>query len=214
MSLKLNTDIMRIYSIVFAVTFISIFFSCKGKDHVGNVSNLEILGRDSTQNAFWNNLSSLCGKSFEGVIIAGPANDTLFENKRLLMHVRSCDNNVIKIPFFVGNDSSRTWIFTRSQDKISLKHDHRHDDGSSDEVTMYGGWTSHSGSPEIQYFPADQETIDIIPAAMGNIWWIEVLKGQSFTYNLRRVNTERLFSVRFDLSRSVENPGPPWGWQD
>jgi len=37
-----------------------------------------------------------------------------------------------------------------------LKHEHRHQDGSEDKVSQYGGVTKNSGSPKLQFFPADQ----------------------------------------------------------
>jgi hypothetical protein len=46
-----------------------------------------------------------------------------------------------------------------------------------------------------------------------NVWWITV-DDKSFTYNLRRIGTDRVFSVSFDLSEVVENPESPWGWKD
>ena len=48
------------------------------------------------------------------------------------MHVRSCEENRIRIPFFVGDDKSRTWVLTFDSDQIQLKHNHRHEDGSVD----------------------------------------------------------------------------------
>ena len=57
---------------------------------------------------FWETLKTHCGKSFEGQITEGPANDD-FRGKRLVMHVRNCDENTIRIPFFVGENRSRTW---------------------------------------------------------------------------------------------------------
>ena len=130
------------------------------------------------------------------------------------MHVRSCDKNKIRIPFFVGNDSSRTWVLTLDEAGILLKHDHRHTDGSPDKITMYGGHTSHFGSSSRQFFPADQETSDLLPAAIGNIWWIDLVPGEYYAYNLRRVNTDRLFTVRFDITVPIDPPGKPWGWED
>src|SRR5688500_3195835 len=72
---------------------------------------------------FWNELQKLCGKSFEGEIIAAPANDTAFRNKRLVMHVRSCDERNIRIPFMVGENRSRTWVITKQNNRLLLKHD-------------------------------------------------------------------------------------------
>lgn len=161
---------------------------------------------------FWNNLQNLCGKAFEGQLIL-PENDPQFANKKLVMHVRSCNDNEIKIPFFVGDDKSRTWVLTYEDDRILLKHDHRHEDGSEDKITMYGGRTTNTGQASIQLFPADEETAVLIPAASTNVWWI-TLDENSFTYNLRRLGTDRIFTVNFNLNVPVELPDAPWGWKD
>ncbi len=161
---------------------------------------------------FWNTLQGLCGKSFEGTLEL-PENDEQFGGKKLVMHVRSCNERMIKIPFFVGEDRSRTWVLTLEEDRISLKHDHRHKDGSEDEITQYGGKTTNSGQSTLQIFPADDETRIMIPAASSNVWWI-TLDDNQFTYNLRRLGTDRVFRVTFDLSKNIENPDAPWGWKD
>src|SRR5690554_1940779 len=161
---------------------------------------------------FWENLKKHCGKSYEGEVLAGKDNEA-FMDKRLVMHVRSCDGNVIRIPFFVGDDRSRTWVFTLKNEVIQLKHDHRKEDGSDDEITQYGGTSTNTGVEERQFFPADQETADLIAYASHNVWWV-TLDENSFSYNLRRLGTDRLFTVQFDLTKEVEAPPAPWGWSD
>ncbi len=166
----------------------------------------------SENEKFWTRIQGLCNKSFLGTLEL-PENDAQFAGKRLVMHVRSCNDSIVKIPFFVGDDKSRTWVLTRKNNRIELKHDHRHKDGSEDKITMYGGMTTNSGQASIQAFPADQDTKDMIPAASTNIWWI-TLNETLFTYNLRRLGTERVFKVSFDLTKLLENPEAPWGWKD
>jgi hypothetical protein len=163
---------------------------------------------------FWTELQKLCGKAFAGTVAAAPADDTTFKDKTLVMHVRSCEKDRIRIPFVVGQDRSRTWVLTQRDDTILLKHDHRHEDGTPDKVTMYGGLTTSVGMPARQMFPADQETVRTIPAAATNVWWIDLVPGEHFTYNLRRLGTERYFSIRFDLKTPVRTPAAPWGWKD
>jgi hypothetical protein len=63
-------------------------------------------------------------------------------------------------------------------------------------------------------FPADQETAEVLPAAAANVWWIELVPGEYFTYNLRRMGTERFFSIKFDLTKEVKMPDAPWGWKN
>lgn len=161
---------------------------------------------------FWENLKKHCGKSFEGLLTNAPANDD-FVGKKLVMHVRNCDENTIRIPFFVGDDKSRTWVLTFENDRIQLKHDHRHEDGSEDKITQYGGKSTNSGLPNLQMFPADQQTCELIDYASNNVWWI-TLDEKSFSYNLRRIGSDRLFTVTFDLTKTIENSSAPWGWKD
>ena len=163
---------------------------------------------------FWNELQKLCGKAFIGTVIAAPADDPTFKDKTLVMHVRSCEKDRIRIPFVVGADRSRTWILTQRENRILLKHDHRHEDGTPDKVTMYGGLTTSVGMATRQMFPADQETVDTIPAAATNVWWIDLVPGEHFTYNLRRLGSERYFSIKFDLKSAIKAPEAPWGWKD
>jgi hypothetical protein len=185
-------------AVIFAFTFLSFTFSSFAQDK-GNL-------------VFWEELSSHCGKAYEGVVTSEMADNDPFSGKRLIMHVADCGEEFIHIPFFVGDDKSRTWVLTMENDLIKLKHDHRHEDGSQDKITQYGGTSPNTGMHSIQIFPADQETADLIPYAANNVWWI-TLDDDFFTYNLRRIGTERLFTVQFDLKKEVESPGPAWGWE-
>jgi hypothetical protein len=161
---------------------------------------------------FWASLKALQGKAFEGKLVNAPANDD-FAGKKLVMHVLYGDDDKIYVPFNVGDNRSRTWIFTYHSGRIKLKHDHRHEDGSNDEITMYGGIASNSGTASMQVFPADEETLEMLPAAFSNVWWVTIDSAR-YTYNLRRVGTERIFTVAFDLTKEVKIPEPSWGWEN
>ncbi len=175
----------------------------------------------SPVDSFWSELQKLCGKAFSGTISADTSNSPDFAGRTLVMHVRSCEPDRIRIPFVVGDDRSRTWVLIRKGDRIQLKHDHRHQDGKPDAVTMYGGWSTNAGMATRQFFPADEETSKVVPAPAGNapsaaanVWWIELVGGSHFSYNLRRVASDRYFSVRFDLTKEAKAPAAPWGWKE
>lgn len=181
---------------------------------------------------FWNAISALCGQAFAGRVAIAPPGDTSFSGRELVMHVRSCTQEELRIPFHVGTDRSRTWVLTRTTGGLLLKHDHRHEDGTEDAVTQYGGasddwdgWVARNSAEvvaaagqipgastaTIHEFPADTLTASLIPAARSNIWTIEIQPGSRFTYALRRVGTDREFRVEFDLTAPVPLPPAPWG---
>ena len=164
--------------------------------------------------AFFERVRALCGQAFEGRIASPPVEaDASFAGKRLVMHVRDCGEDEIRIPFHVGDDRSRTWVVTRTGTGLRLKHDHRHEDGSEDVLTQYGGDTLAPGTASRQEFPADAFSKDLfvrenIPVSTTNVWAFEVEPGETFAYELRRPS--RFFRVDFDLTRPVAPP-PPWG---
>ncbi len=166
---------------------------------------------------FFSNLASLCGKAFAGKIVANEPTPTTadpFEGKALVFHVRRCGKDRLEVPFHVGEDRSRTWVLTSKGDALSLMHDHRHKDGTPDQLTMYGGLTLKPGTAMRQEFPADAETKDLftqlnLPVSIPNVWAMEIEGGKRFVYELARPG--RLFRVEFDLTHEVPPPPAPWG---
>ena len=163
------------------------------------------------ETTFWTNVQALCGQAFAGRMAAGNPQDSILGRERLVMHVLSCREDEVRIPFHVGEDRSRTWVLSRSDSGFRLVHDHRHEDGSVDAITGYGGSTEGMETATRLEFPADQYTADLVPAARTNVWAIELVPAALFVYELRRVGTDRRIRVEFDLTAPVEAPGPPWG---
>lgn len=176
-------------------------------------------GQDQSRNSLFSRLSTLCGKAFEGTI-ASPVTeaDASFAGKRLVMHVRECSADTIRVPFHVGENRSRTWVVTRHGAALRLKHDHRHRDGSEDMLTQYGGNSEETiltGAGLVrEEYPADDFSKSLfvrekIPQSAANVWALEFGARQTFAYELRRPG--RFFRVEFDLTRPVAPPPPPWG---
>ncbi len=162
--------------------------------------------------ALWSALQPLCGKAFEGRVVEGTEpSDDAFRQQRLVMHVRECTADEIRIPFHAGENRSRTWVLTPTATGVRLKHDHRHEDGSEDRITQYGGDTRTITDPLSLDFYADEFTAKLIPTATTNIWTVAIEPGKTFTYALRREAQGRRFSVVFDLTKPVEAPPAPWG---
>jgi outer membrane protein assembly factor BamB len=160
---------------------------------------------------FWSGLQSLCGKAFAGRVVAGTeASDEAIRKERLVMHVRTCAPSEVRVPFHVGADRSRTWVITPAGSGLRLKHEHRHRDGSEDQVTQYGGDTRAADPPLWREFFADAHTAALLPAAAENVWTLALEPGKTFSYALRREKQGRRFRVEFDLTREVPPPPAPW----
>lgn len=180
----------------------------------------------SAQEGFWQALSSHCGKAYAGGLVSTQEADADMRGSAMAMHVRNCSADRIEVPFHVQRadgtwDRSRTWVLTRTTTGLRLKHDHRHEDGSHDAVTMYGGDTASQGTAQAQDFPVDAESIALferegLTASVANVWRVEVdpvgTRQGKFAYQLtRRPPSDRLFRVEFDFARPIAPPPAPWG---
>ena len=173
------------------------------------------------QDEFFAALTAHCGKAYAGKLASNQDADADMRGKAMVMHVRSCTPDRIEIPFHIeglgpdgGWDRSRTWVITRTATGLRLKHDHRHADGSKDELTMYGGDTADAGTAARQTFPVDAESIALFTrtgrsVSNTNIWSVETTD-TGFTYGLNRAGRD--FRVTFDYRQPVAPPPAPWGW--
>ncbi len=172
---------------------------------------------------FYANLKEMCGQAFAGrVVIDTPATPgpNPFADKPQIMHVRGCGEDELRVPFHVGEDRSRTWVITRlksaeGETRVRLKHDHRHEDGTDDATTMYGGDSVAAGTAERQDFPVDEFSKVLfekegLTASVTNTWAMELRPGEEFVYELSRPGG-RMFRVEFDLTEPVAVPPAPWG---
>jgi hypothetical protein len=150
---------------------------------------------------FFDALTKLCGARFEGksVFPADDAPGNIFSNKKLVAHIVTCTAEEIRVPFIVGEDRSRTWLIKRTPAGLELLHDHRHTDGTPDEVTMYGGPSINAGTATAQSFSSTPHTHKVFPGSETNIWTITIAPdGASLVYHLERHGKPRM---RAELKR-------------
>lgn len=165
------------------------------------------------QDMFMKHIGALCGQSFEGKVVSNDAVDADWRAEKLTIYVRDCSSREIKIPLHVGENRSRTWIISQTDTGLRLKHDHRHEDGSPDAVTMYGGDTQSEGSATQQAFPADDYSKELferefLTESVNNTWTVEIDPGSVFRYSLSRPGRD--FRAEFDLTKPVATPPPVW----
>lgn len=164
---------------------------------------------------FITGLTRLCGQAYEGRVVSTDEVDVGFASEKLVMHVRECAADEVRIPFHVGEDRSRTWVIARTDSGLRLKHDHRHEDGEEDAVTQYGGDSAMVTATRAE-FPVDQYSIELftregLTASVTNVWAVEI-SDEVFAYELSREN--RFFRVEFDLKTPTSTPPAPWGAAD
>jgi hypothetical protein len=165
-----------------------------------NSSSTPVL--NTGQQAFFDRVNSMCGARFEGKSVFPEDPGDAWKGQLLVAVIETCGADEIRIPFMVGSDSSRTWVLSRTVNGLQLKHDHRHADGTPDEITLYGGVAVGAGSTLSQSFPADSYTADLIPEASTNEWSLGFsADGLELTYYLERHGKARFKAV---LSKQQE----------
>jgi hypothetical protein len=164
---------------------------------------------------FFDQLAEHCGDAYPGSLTLEPEGDEMLTGtEMLIVHFRECDENQLYVPFHIELeenedwDRSRTWIFTRHDDGLELRHDHRNRDGSSDEVTMYGGFSVGAGTEMRQEFQSIERSEE---TGIFRGWRIEIVPNDRYTYGTIR-GDEWSWRVDFDLSEPLDEiPPSPWG---
>ena len=185
MKTTLNTRTKRV-----TISLIGVIFSLSVLNSSSHAQELNI------QNQYFEGLKALCGARYEGEMTFPKDGQDSFAGKLLVAHFNQCEEDQLRVPFLVGKDRSRTWIFSRTEEGLQLKHDHRHEDGTPDEVNMYGGMANGSGTSLSQSFAADEHTAEVIPAASTNVWTISLdPAGEILTYHLERNAAPRFTAI-------------------
>ena len=180
------------------------------------------------RDTYWTEISALCGQTLYGKMVSNETVDADMAGRPMRMTVASCSDTEIRIPFHIGPledggkwDISRTWLLRKTAKGIELKHDHRHEDGTQDAVTNYGGEWVNTAPKTIACagqllkieFPVDAESIanfraNGLPKSVTNVWSIGIQKSgcpadgggknARFTYELNRTGEHaRHFKVAF-----------------
>lgn len=170
---------------------------------------------DLSAGEFLANVQPYCGNAYEGTVVSDDPQDASWREETIIADFRVCNESGLRIPLHVGDDHSRTWLVALNDDgRLALRHQHNHEDGSADALSMYGGRSSGASTATRQVFPADRKTMDLfdeegIPESKKNVWAMEIQPDEDiFAYELKR--PERYFRVEFDLASPVEAPADPW----
>lgn len=166
------------------------------------------------QHAFFDRFLGYCGQSFAAHIVEDDQPSEAW-NQPLVLHIRDCEADTLRMPLHVGEDRSRTWVLQRTAEGLNFQHIHLHQDGSADAVSPYGGHTAEDGTEGLQSFPADAASKALfertgLAVSTQNTWRLGFPSVDILSYQLTRPN--RSFIVHVDLSQPVEEPPPAWGY--
>lgn len=98
-------------------------------------------------------------------------------------------------------------MFTKHNNRLELRRDHRKPDGSEDENNWYGGFTEETGTENIQefiYYGRED------PEGKRLGWRIQIFPNERYICGTIR-GDEYTWRVDFDLIERVFAPPAPWG---
>ncbi len=156
------------------------------------------------ERGFLENLASLCGKSFRGEEVYMEEGRESWAHKDFVMHVTVCEDDYVHIPFHLDDDHSRTWMFLKDEKGLRFRHDHRYEDGTPEEKTLYGGYADGKGTEFRQHFPIDEYSIDLLDDTEEMRQWNVVLSEDMSTFSYKLLYYgEVVFQADFDLTEPI-----------
>ena len=177
--------------------------SCGGEESTELTPDLPA---DTAQDEFFANLFSLCGETFIGESTFPDEPDHVLVDTELKATISTCTEEIIEIDLVRGGDTwHTTWILEKRDEGLHLYHDHigdnEYEEGEEPD-TGYGGYANDEGSGTIQYFPADDETAEMLPEAETNVWMMELdMENQTLVYDLQRHDEPR-FRAELEMIES------------
>jgi hypothetical protein len=155
------------------------------------------------ESQFFNKLATFCGKSFEGRETYSKDGRDSWAERKMVIFFTFCEAGEIHIPFHIDDDQSRAWLFINDNGKLRFRHDHRHADGTPEDLTLYGGYSDGNGTAIRQSFPADEYTDNLLNDELDRQWNIFLSDDLStMTYELGYLG-EIVFRAEFDLSNPL-----------
>ena len=198
---------MKIKQLVSLVSIAVVLFASCGQRQAKNdkqEQEQEQKQEQSAQVKFYNHFKTLEGKSFLGKEVFAGEGVNSWADLELVMTVRECLDTIAYIPFRVGDNTSRTWmVIMENGDKLRFRHDHRHADGTPEDLTMYGGYALDGGTPFKQIFPADEYTCNMLERICDNEWTVAFSEDLStYSYSLKKEGN-LVIQVDFDLTKPL-----------
>ena len=165
------------------------------------------------QLTFWDNVQQLCGNAYRGELADATPYYHGSAADRIVIHVRNCTETLTHISLHMDDDHSRNLMLTKASGTLRLKHDHRNEDGTEEQITQYGGDAPSPGLETRQIFRADEHTADILPQRSDNFWFLDMMDDETFAYGVHWPKYGHSIRLEFDITETVEAPPAPWGYE-
>ena len=203
MMILLQTRIALLLTLMLSI----VFFGCN--DNSQNELSAEQL-------EFWERMEANCGNAYAGELAdATPYYAADFEQvDQIRIHIRECSDELIHTSLHVNDDHSRNLMLTRVDGTLQLKHDHRYEDGTEEEISQYGGLAPKPGLTRRQIFEADDHTAEILPDRFDNFWFLDFMDDHTFAYGVHWPKHGHSIRLEFDLTETIEAPPAPWGYEN
>ncbi len=162
---------------------------------------------DPVHAEFMDNLRGLCGATFEGrgtYPDEADVDDHPLIGTGLRNVISECTDTMVRIELYRedGEYWHGAWVLEARPGGLHLFHDHigdRTPEEVGDASHGYGGYADDRGTATRQYFPADEVTAQMIPAAETNVWMMDMdLDAGTFVYYLERHGEPR-FRAEMEL---------------
>lgn len=158
----------------------------------------------NTHDAFFANLSTLCGETFTGASTFPENGDHVLVGTTLRTYVSTCTDDMVRIELFRkdGTYWHGAWVVERRPEGLHLFHDHLGEERTMEYLIEtnnshgYGGYATDEGTEFRQHFAADDVTAEMIPEASTNVWMMDLnLEEGVFIYYLERHAEPRFRAV-------------------
>ena len=169
-------------------------------------------GITDEQQLFWENLQVHCGNAYQANNADATPFYQPFDESITRVHFFNCTDSLTHIALHIGDNHSRNLLLIKTENTLRLKHDHRNEDGTEEEITMYGGDAPRPGLETRQIFWADDHTADILPQRHDNFWFLDIMNDSTFAYGVHWPIQGNSIRIEFDITQTIDTPPTPWGY--
>ncbi len=194
---------MKKYLMIVGAFFLFACGQTPGGDGQATQMEGEIATLSIEEQAFLDNLASLCGQSFRGQETYMAEGRESWAHLDFVMHVTVCEDDRVYIPFHLSDDTSRTWMFLNEDGRLRFRHDHSYPDGTPHDQTLYGGYADGNGTAFAQHFPKDEYSREHLQGHFGREWRV-VMDEEMTTFSYQLLYSgEVVFQADFDLTQPI-----------